>query len=132
MKLMIVRMKISSPVDFSDIYRYDLVTGNKGLLNCSISIDSTNKEYETDCRIVKKLLDKFMFEIDKFINNLDDYPSVYGSSIEYWKSMPGVDMKVVTEFEMTDDEIAKCLYEIKKRKLEKKLADIRQDFGYEV
>lgn len=132
MKLMIVRMKISSPVDFSEIYRYDLVTGNKGLLNCSISIDSTNKEYETDCRIVKKLLDKFMFEIDKFINNLDNYPSVYGSSIEYWKSMPGVDMKVITEFEMTDDEIAQCLYGIKKRKVAKKIADIRQDFGYEV
>ena len=125
MKLMIIRMKISNLVDFSEIYRYDLITGNKGLLNCSISIDSTNKEYETDCLIVKKLLKKFMFEIDKYINNLDDYPSVYGSS---WKSMPGVDMKVVTEFEMTDDEIAKCLYEIKKRKFEKKLADIRQDF----
>lgn len=130
MKLTIVRMKISSPVDFSEVYRYDLVTGNKGLLNCAISIDSTNKQYETDCRIVKKLLDKFMFEIDKFINNLDDYPTVF--NIEQCKSMPGVDMKVVTEFEMTDDDIAKCLYEIKKRKLEKKLADIRQDFGYEV
>lgn len=43
-----------------------------------------------------------------------------------------IEQDKLCEITYTDDEIAQCLYEIKKRKVAKKIADIRQDFGYEV
>lgn len=117
MKLEIYRTTYYDVMKYEAEYRYDLIVDNHHI--CCITM---SKQYNADTIATGKLLRFFEDHITDMFE-LSDRPLAKIGAIEQDK---------LCEITYTDDEIAQCLYEIKKRKVAKKIADIRQDFGYEV